>query len=109
MDAQPALGAAGIVVSDMPPDHRAQLLPAGGFPAIVRPPLEDTPEAPHRPVAHTLAHPVSSRPQPACRGTPGRKGAQYEHKGFHMSGQAPYGFRLEPATVEGNRGTFCDR
>jgi hypothetical protein len=22
-------------------------------------------------------------------------------KGFHMSGQAPYGFRLEPTTVEG--------
>ena len=57
MDAQAALEAAEIVVGNILPDHPAQLLPAGEFPTIVPLPLEDAPEALHRPVVNTFAHP----------------------------------------------------
>ena len=56
MDAQAALKAAEIVVNDILPDHLAQLLPAGEFPAIIPFPLEDASEALHRPVVNTFAH-----------------------------------------------------
>ena len=57
MDAQAALEAAEIVVNDILPDHLAELLPAGEFSAIIPLPLENTPEALHRPVVDTLTYP----------------------------------------------------
>lgn len=55
MDAQTALEAAEIVVDDIIlPDHPAELLPAGEFPAIIPLPLGDAPEALHKPVVNTL-------------------------------------------------------
>ena len=66
MDAQAALEAAEIVVGNILPDHPAQLLPAGEFPAIVPLPLEDAPEALHRPVVNTFAHPGHTLRHPGC-------------------------------------------
>ena len=66
MDTQPALETAEIVVGNIFPDHPAQQLPAGEFPAIVPLPLEDAPEALHRPVVNTLAHPGHALRHPGC-------------------------------------------
>ncbi len=66
MDAQAALETAEIVVGNILPDHPAQLLPAGEFPAIVPLPLEDAPKALHRPVVNTLAHPGHALRHPGC-------------------------------------------
>ena len=57
VDAQPPLETGEIVVSDILPDHLAQLLPAGEAPAIVSLPLENAPEALHGSVVNTLAYP----------------------------------------------------
>lgn len=57
MNTKAALKAAEIVVDDILPDHPAQLLPAGKFFAVIPFPLEDAPEALHRPVVNALAHP----------------------------------------------------
>ena len=57
MNTKAALEAGEIVVDDILPDHPAQLLPAGEFPAVIPLPLEDAPEALHRPVVNALAHP----------------------------------------------------
>ena len=54
VDAQPSLETGEIVVSDILPDHLAQLLPAGEAPAIVSLPLENAPEALHGSVVNTL-------------------------------------------------------
>ena len=55
MDAQAPLEAGEIVVSDILPNHLAQLLPAGEVPAIITFPLEDAPEALHGSVVNALA------------------------------------------------------
>ena len=66
MDAQTALETAEIVVGNILPDHPVQLLPAGEFPSIIALPLEDAPEALHRPVVNTLAHPGHALCHPGC-------------------------------------------
>ena len=66
MDAQATLEAVEIVVGNILPDHPAQLLPAGEFPSIIPFPLEDAPEALHRPVVNTLAHPGHALRHPGC-------------------------------------------
>ena len=66
MDAQAALEAVEIVVGNILPDHPAQLLLAGEFPSIIALPLEDAPEALHRPVVNTFAHPGHTLCHPGC-------------------------------------------
>ena len=66
MDTQAALEAAEIVAGNILPDHLAQLLPAGEFPSIIALPLEDAPEALHRPVVNTFAHPGHTLCHPGC-------------------------------------------
>ena len=75
MNPQPPLEAREIVVSNILPDHTAQLFPAGEPPAIVTLPLQDTPEALHGPVVNTLAYPRHTL------GHPSRSQLVVEHSG----------------------------
>lgn len=75
IDAQPPLETGEIIISDILPDHAAQLFPAGEPPAIVTLPLEDAPEALHRPIVDALAHPGHTLRHP------GRNQLVMEHPG----------------------------
>lgn len=55
--AQAALEAVEVIIGDVLPDHTDQLRPTSEPPAKVALPLEDTPEALHRPVINALSHP----------------------------------------------------
>ena len=85
MNPQPPLEAREIVVSNILPDHTAQLFPAGEPPAIVTLPLQDTPEALHGSIVNTLAYPRHTL------GHPSRSQLVMEHPG---------GVLEPPVTVE---------
>lgn len=99
MDAQPPLKAAEIAVGNILPDHPAQLLPAGEFPVIITLPLENTPEAFHRPVVDTLAYPGHT----LCY--PGRGQLVVEHTSSVL--KAPAAVEQRVRIGVGGQGLFC--
>ena len=51
-----SLDSSGVVIADIAADHVDKILPAGKTMAIIPLPLEDAPEALHRPVINTVGH-----------------------------------------------------
>lgn len=99
MDAQAALEAVEIVVGNILPDHPAQLRPAVEFPAIIAHPLENPPEALHRPAVNILAYPGHT----LCY--PGRGQLVVEHTSSVL--KAPTAVEQRVRIGVGGQGLFC--